>query len=269
MMTLWVQATLLLYVLSFVAYLRNLYVENKWVGRFAALCLACGLLLHYYALIERAKMLQGVPYEDLWGSLSLFGWMVGLTYLGLELVHRGRSVGPFVLPFVIILFSLSHIRNVSPHPTQARGAIFALHITLSILAYSAFALAAVLSAIYLVQNRLLRRHRAGGVFWRFPALDVLERMSRSSALVGILALVAGSVSGFIWAHRLKGHYWNGDPKEIISLMMVAFYVAYLLLSRRTAWRGARAAMLCMFNFVLVLFSYSIVNIYLSRYHRYY
>jgi ABC-type uncharacterized transport system permease subunit len=268
-MTILVQATVLLYVLSFAAYLRNLYVENKWVGRFAALSLACGLLLHYYALMERGRMLHGVPYEDLWGSLSFFAWMVGLIYLGLELVHRGRSVGPFVLPFVIILFALSHIRNVSPHPTPARGTLFALHITLSILAYSAFALAAVLSAIFLLQNRLLRQRKPGGMFWRFPALDVLERMSRSSALVGILALVAGTVSGFIWANRLHGHYWNGDPKEIISLVMLACYLAYLLVSRRTAWRGARAAMLCMLNFALVLFSYSIVNIYLSRYHKFY
>ena len=268
-MTILVQATLLLYVLSFAAYVRNLYVENKWVGRFAAVCLAGGLLLHYYALMERGRMLHGVPYEDLWGSLSFFGWMVGLTYLGLELVHRGRSVGPFVLPFVIILFSISHLRDVSPHPTPARGTIFALHITLSILAYSAFALAAVLSAIYLLQNRLLRRRKPGGTFWRFPALDVLERMSRSSALVGILALIAGTISGFIWANRLHGHYWNGDPKEIISLLMLVCYATYLMVSRQTAWRGARAAMFCMFNFALVLFSYSIVNIYLSRYHRFY
>jgi ABC-type uncharacterized transport system permease subunit len=268
-MTILVLSTLLLCVLSFAAYLRNLYVENKWVGRFAAICLGAGLLLHYYALLERARMLQGVPYEDLWGSLSLFAWMVGLIYLGLEMVHRGRSVGPFILPFVIILFSLSHIRNVSPHPTQARGALFALHITLSILAYSAFALAAVLSAIFLLQNRLLRRRRPGGVFWRFPALDVLERMSRSSALVGILALIAGSASGSIWAHRLHGQYWNGDPKEIISLLMVVCYAAYLMVSRRTAWRGARAAMFCMLNFALVLFSFSIVNIYLSHYHKFY
>lgn len=268
-MTAWVLATLCLYVLSFAAYLRNLFVENKMVGRFAALCLAVGLLLHYFALMERARMLQAVPYEDLWGSLSLFAWLLGAIYLGLEMVHRGRSVGPFVLPFVIVLFSLSHLRNVAPHPTQARGVLFALHVTLNILAYSGFALAAVLSAIYLLQNRLLRKRKPGGMFWRFPALDVLERMSRSSALVGVVALFAGTISGFIWANRLHGHYWNGDPKEITSLVMLAVYLAYLLVSRRTAWRGARAAMLCMFNFILVLFSYSVVNIYLSHYHRFY
>jgi len=268
-MTTWVLATLILYVLSFAAYLRNLFVENTWVGRFAALCLAVGLLCHYYALMERARMLHAVPYDDLWGSLSFFGWMLGLTYLALELVHRGRSVGPFILPFVILLFSLSHIRNIAPNPTPARGTILALHITLDILAYSAFALAFVLSFIYIVQNWLLRARKPGGIFWRFPALDVLERMSRSSVIVGVVSLIAGLVCGFIWADRLRGHYWNGDPKEIFSLLVLAVYLMYLIVSRRTTWRGARAAALCMGNFVLVLFSYSVVNVYMRSYHKFY
>lgn len=265
----WVLATLLLYLLSFAAYTRNLYVEDKWIGRLGAVCLAAGLGLHYLALMDRARVLHTVPYEDLWGSLSLFGWLLGATYLCLELVHRGRSVGPFVLPFVILLFSLSHLQSATFHIAPARGTLFALHVTLNILAYSAFALAFVLSAIYLLQNRFLRRRRPGGMFWRFPALDVLERMTRSSALVGVLALGAGMACGFVWANRLRGHYWNGDPKEITSMAMLLFYAAYLWLSRRTSWRGARASALCMFNFLFVLFSYSIVNVYLSRYHRFY
>jgi ABC-type transport system involved in cytochrome c biogenesis permease subunit len=268
-MTGWVLATLLLYVVSFAAYLRNLYVENRVVGLVAGASLAAGLLLHYFALLERARVLQAVPYEDLWGSLSLFAWLIGATFLGLELVHRGRAVGPFILPLVVILFSLSHFRDVAPHPTPARGPIFALHVTLNILAYSAFSLAFVLSVIYLIQNRLLRARKPGGMFWRFPPMDVLERMTRSSALVGVLALAAGIAFGFVWADRLHGHYWSGDPKEIISLLILAFYAAYLWLSRSTAWRGSRAAVVCMVNFVFVLFSYSIVNIYLSRYHRFY
>jgi ABC-type transport system involved in cytochrome c biogenesis permease subunit len=254
---------------SFAAYLRNLYVENRFVGLAAGASLAAGLLLHYFALIERARVLQAVPYEDLWGSLSLFAWLIGATFLGLELVHRGRAVGPFVLPLVVVLFSLSHFSEVSPHPSPARGALFALHVTLNILAYSAFSLAFVLSIIFLIQNRLLRRRKPGGMFWRFPPMDVLERMTRSSALVGVMALAAGISFGFVWADRLHGHYWSGDPKEIISLLILAFYAAYLWLSRSTAWRGSRSAVLCLVNFVFVLFSYSIVNIYLSRYHRFY
>jgi ABC-type transport system involved in cytochrome c biogenesis permease subunit len=272
-MTGWVLATLLLYILSFALYLRNLYVENRVIGLAAGAALLAGLVLHYFALMDRARALHAVPYEDLWGSLSLFAWLLGATFLGLELVHRGRAFGPFVLPLVIALFSLSHTRDVSPHAAPAsalaQGPIFALHVTLNILAYSAFSLAFVLSIVFLIQDRLLRTRKPGGMFWRFPPMDVLERMCRSAALVGVLALAAGITFGFVWADRLHGHYWSGDPKEIVSLLILAFYSTYLLISRSAAWRGSRAAVFCLVNFAFVMFSYSIVNIYLSRYHRFY
>jgi len=268
-MTTLVLATLLLYVASFAAYLWNLYSEHTAIGRIATTCLAAGLVLHYYALLERAHMLHAVPYEDLWGSLSLFAWLLGATYLSLELVHRSRGVGPFTLPFVIILFALSHTHDAVAHETPARGPLFALHVTLNILAYSAFALAFILSGIFLLQNRLLRGRKVSGVFWRFPTLDFLDRMSRSAVIVGVLALAAGVTFGFVWAHRLHGVYWSGDPKEVVSVLLFVIYAAYLWLGRTPAWRGARASALCVLNFVLVLFSYSIVNIYLSGYHRFY
>jgi len=268
-MTTLVLATLLLYVASFAAYVWNLYVEHPTIGRVASLCLAAGLVLHYYALLERAHAIHAVPYEDLWGSLSLFAWLLGATYLSLELVHQRRGVGPFALPFVIALFALSHFHRPVVHETTARGPLFALHVTLNILAYSAFALAFILSGIYLLQNRLLRDRKVGGMFWRFPTLDFLDRMSRSAVIVGIIALGLGVTFGFVWAHRLHGVYWSGDPKEVVSLLLFVIYAAYLLLGRTRAWRGARASALCVCNFVLVLFSYSIVNIYLSGYHRFY
>src|ERR1700683_1638546 len=268
-MTILVLTTLLLYVGSFAAYLWNLYSEHVAIGRIATMCLAAGLVLHYYALLERAHMLHAVPYEDLWGSLSLFAWLLGATYLSLELVHQRRGVGPFALPFVIALFALSHFHRPVVHETTARGPLFALHVTLNILAYSAFALAFILSGIYLLQNRLLRDRKVGGMFLRFPTLDFLDRMSRSAVIVGIIALGLGVTFGFVWAHRLHGVYLSGDPEEVVSLLLFVIYAAYLLLGRTRAWRGARASALCVCNFVLVLFSYSIVNIYLSGYHRFY
>ena len=36
--------------------------------------------------------------------LGAIGWLLALTYLGLELYHRQRSVGAFVLPFILVFF---------------------------------------------------------------------------------------------------------------------------------------------------------------------
>lgn len=268
-MTSLVLFTLLLYAVSFAAYVWNLYSKRTLVGVAATVALGGALVLHYYALLERSRAIHAVPYEDLWGSLSLFAWLLAATYISLEFVHRQRSVGPFVLPIAILLFALSHLRQAVPHAAPARGPLFALHVTLNILAYSAFALAFILSTIFLLQNQLLRRRKLNLVFWRYPSLDLLEWMTRSAVIVGLIALCAGASFGFVWAHRLRGHYWNGDPKEIVTLLLLLIYAAYLWLGRTPAWRGARASVLCMTNFLLVIFSYSIVNVYLSRYHRFY
>ena len=105
-------------------------------------------------------------------------------------------------------------------PTVPRGAIFAFHVTLNTWAYAAFALSFVLSVIYLVQDRVLRSRRLSVAFWRFPALDVLERMARSSVYVGLVALVFGVAMGLIWEHRLSGSYSFGDPKVIVTLAIL-------------------------------------------------
>ncbi len=262
--------TLLIYVVSFGLYTWNLYANKRGIGFAATISLGAGILLHYLALLERSRWVNSVPYQDWYGSMSLFGWLLAVTYLGLELFHRQRSVGPFVLPFVIVLFLAASIeRGGPPPPPPAHGPLFAFHVTLNILSYAAFTLAFVLSAVYLLQNHLLRDRKLGTVFWRFPALEVLEGMSRSSVIVGMSALGVGMTLGFMWANRIRGHYFSGDAKEIFTVIVFVLYAAYLWLSRKTAWRGARASLLCVLCYLFPVFSYTVVNLYLSHYHRYF
>ena len=194
--------------------------------------------------------------------MSLFGWLLALTYLGLEFFHRQRSVGAFVLPFVLAFFLAAQSRpGRPPSPTPAHGPVFAFHVTLSILAYAAFALSFVLSLIFLVENRLLRNRNLGDVVWRLPALELLERMSQSSVLVGLISIAIGTVLGFIWVDRLTGQYWYYDPKYVITLVVLLLYAVYLQLARTPAWRGARASRLCIFNFFVVILSFTVVNLF--------
>ena len=203
--------------------------------------------------------------------MSLFAWLLGITYLGLELFHRRRSVGAFVtLLLVAWMAGLGFITPGAPSVrVPARGPLFAFHVTLNTWAYAAFALSFVISLIYLAQDRLLRSRRLGAAFWRFPALDVLDRMARSSVYIGVIALVFGVGMGFVWEHRLRGTYSFGDPKVIVTITILGVYAAYLALSRNAQWRGARAALLCAMNFVIVMFSYTFVNLYLTKFHRFF
>ncbi len=243
--------TVLCYAVSWGFYLRLLYGARPVTGRAATVLLALGIVFHYFALLERSRWVHSVPYQDLHGAISLFAWLLALTYLGLELFHRQRSVGAFLLPFVLILLLAATLAHPAgpPRPPPARGSVFALHVTLSVLAYAAFALSFVLSFMFLAEERLLRSHKLGTIVWRFPALELLER--------------------FVSIDRLTGRVWRYDPKYLVTLLVVFLYAAYLYLGRTTNWRGARASKLCIFNFSIVLLSVSVVNLFLSRWHRFF
>src|SRR5580700_6212433 len=101
--------TIAAYVFSLGSYSRYLRAGKEISGRLGTVFLVLGLVAHYFALLERSRGSHTVPYHDLYGSMSLFGWLLALTYLGLEFYHRQRSVGAFAMPFVLIFFVAAHL----------------------------------------------------------------------------------------------------------------------------------------------------------------
>ena len=87
-------STLVAYVLSFVLYVLSLKTGKVLAGRLGTLLLGIGLVTHYFALLERSRGLHTVPYHDLYGSMSLFGWLLAVTYLSLELTTSSAPWEP-------------------------------------------------------------------------------------------------------------------------------------------------------------------------------
>jgi len=98
---------------------------------------------------------------------------------------------------------------------------------------------------------------------------LLERMSRSSVLVGLVSITIGTSLGFLWVYRLSDKYSFYDPKYAITLLVLILYAVYFRLARAAAWRGARASKLCIFNFVVVCLNFYVVNLFLTHNHRFF
>ncbi len=230
-------------------------------------CLAVGLTLHFADLELRARALGSVPYRTLEGSVSLFGWMLGIAYLALQVRHRERAMGPFLIPIVILSSAIGLLLppRISPPTEQTRGSLFAFHVTFAILAYAAFTFSFVLSLLYLIQNRQIRHKKTGVLFARLPALEVIGRMNRTSVSVGIAVLTVSLVLGGVWAHRVWDSLW--DPKIEWAAATLLVY-GFLLWMDRRGWEGTRVAVLSIFGFGVVVFSYTVVNLYFSHAHTF-
>src|SRR5215813_8292361 len=231
-----------LYVAAEVFAVASLRRPRPGLGRTGLVLLALGLALQFADLEVRARALGSVPYRTLEGSLSLFGWMLGIAFLALQIRHRERAIGPFLIPSVIVASGAGLLASSQvPAPTpETRGVLFALHVTFAILAYAAFTFSFVLSILYLIQNRQLRRRRIGLLFARLPALEVIGRMNRTSVSIGLAVLVFALLIGIVRARELWGTL--ADPKILWALITLAVY-AFLLWVDRRGWEGRRVALL--------------------------
>jgi ABC-type uncharacterized transport system permease subunit len=233
----------------------------------ATVCLGLGLAAQFADLELTARALHSVPYRTFGGSMSLFGWMLGVSYAALLFRHRERAIGPFLIPFVI-LFSLAGLlipMRSSVPAAETRGSVFALHVTFAMLGYAAFTFSFVLSILYLIQHRQIRRGRTGVLFSRLPPLEVIGGMNRTSVTIGLAVLAASVLFGLVWAHR----FWTtlSDPKIVWAVATLGLY-GFLLWMERRGWKGPRVAILSIFGYGLVLFSYTVVNMYFSREHAF-
>lgn len=256
---------LLVYVAAEALAIAHLRKNSPGYGRATTALLGVGMLLHFVALQIRARHLHSVPYRDLPDSMSLFAWMLAATYGILLIRHRERSTAPFLLPLVILFLAVSFLTPTRLRPANPKlaGSLFAFHVTLAILGYAALSLSFVLALLYLVQTRQLRRRKTGLLFSRLPALDVLDRLQRTTIGVGVLALSVASVLGGLWARKAWGTVW--DAKVVWTVLTILVY-AVVLLAGPLGLRGKKTAFLSIAGFWLILFSYTIVNLVFSQEH---
>ncbi len=247
--------------LSIVSLRKNSAPLSRWTTVF----LISGLVCHFAALELRARRIHSVPYGDLSDSMSFFAWMIAIAYVFLFFRHRERSTGPFLLPLVIIFQLVSLVTRPASLPARKEltGPLFAFHVTMAILAYAALSLSFVLALLYLVQNRQLRQRRTGLLFSRLPALDVLDRMEHTAVAVGVAALAVSLSLGMIWAQKNWGTVW--DAKLGATLLVLVVY-SVALFAAPLGLKGKKTAFVSIFGFSLVLFSYTIVNLFFSRGH---
>lgn len=263
--------SILFYLLSGGCYTSFLLTRKSWLGRAATGLLMIGLIVHFVALFQRASLVQSVPYKDLYGSMSLFAWELGFIYLILEAYHKQKSMSLFLLPIMIVLQVISTLVAKMPEPSRwTKGSLFAFHVNITMLAYSAFAISFIASTMYLIQYRGLRNHRPGRWLSLLPSLNLLERVTLTSVIIGIGALFTGILMGALWARqawREQPHPW--DAKITWSFLVLIVYSFYVFLQRRRGWRGQRSAWVAVGGFLVMLFSYTMVNLFFSRLHAFF
>ncbi len=211
-----------------------------------------------------------VPLSNVGEALSFFALCTVVVYAWLEARTGTQAMGIFIvgIAFAFQVAGSLAFEGFAPFPPELRSHWFGVHVVGTLLAFSAFAIAAVLSTLYLLLYRELHAGRPGYIYRRIPSLEALDRMAARAVALGFALLTAGIVTGSLWAHKVWGTYWSWDPKQCSSLTIWLVYAAYMWARWRRSWSARRVAYFAMAGFVVLVFTFVVLDRVLHTAHRF-
>ena len=219
---------------------------GRW-SQFGAWAVRLGWLLQTALLAVQAAHADGFPWTTWGGSLNLFVWLVVGVYLVWGCNSRYRLVGVGVMPLAALLLAGARLGGGTGLGGRSHysNLFLVLHVGLVLAAFAAFTLAAALSALYLWEERRLKRRSADILRLRLPSLLTLERLTARTIALALPALTLGILAG---ALRLRADGGGVDALMVVTTVTWGVYGGFLLL-RPT---GRRASYVALLGFALVI-----------------
>lgn len=242
----------------------------------AVLVQTTGLALRW---IESYQMGYGhAPLSNMYESLAVFSWTIGLFYLWIEWKFKNKTLGAFAVPFAF--FSMAYASFAPEISSEIKPLVPALqsnwllaHVMTCFVGYAAFAVACGIGIMYLLKNSYEEKNKGSkdqstGIMDSMPSLRILDDVIYKSIVFGFVWLSAGIITGAIWANESWGTYWSWDPKETWSLITWFIYAAAMHARFTKGWGGKRIAWIAILGMMSVIFTYYGVNFLLSGLHSY-
>lgn len=211
-----------------------------------------GILLHGILLYQNIVTDTGVNL-GVFSAFSLITWTILLLLLISSLSKPVENLGIVLLPLGALAVTLE-VRYFSVHLlTDTASTGLTIHILVSMLAYSFFALASVQAVLLAIQDHHLHHRHPGGFIRALPPLQTMETLLFEMIGAGFILLTLALMSGFtfledMFAQRLA-------HKTILSIT-AWFVFGTLLWGRfRFGWRGQKALIWTLSGFVVLMLAY--------------
>lgn len=200
------------------------------------------------------------PAQSVREAIGFLAFILTGGYLLASARYRLTIGGVVVMPVSLIMLVVARLTPAGTAPEDL-STLGRIHISLATIGVGVFALASALSAIYLVEERALKKKKFDALSFKDKGapLESLDRLANRLIWVGFPIFTVALVLGAIWVSKL------GESLDRLEYPLAAVtWLAYagLLLARQAyGWRGRRAAKLALLGFAAALL---VLVIYLVR-----
>lgn len=186
--------------------------------------LLAGFGLLTYGLSLRWQIAGRIPAANMFESLLFLSWGMGAFAILSMLVMRNRAIPLMASALGALALLLADVLPLDhfvrpPAPVLMDTIWMSIHVPVIMVSYSVLAFAMLVAHAQLAVLAFAPRQHG----W----VRAIDAMHYWCVHVGAVLLLAGIITGSMWAASSWGRYWGWDPKEVWSLIAFLGYLAIL------------------------------------------
>ncbi|MHB8534907.1 MAG: cytochrome C assembly family protein [Sulfuricaulis sp.] len=224
------------------------------IVKIGILTLGFGAVVLHAALLYTSLWHPGGLNLALTPAFSLVAWVIAVLYLITTISRPVDNLGILIMPMAGLMVLLEWLwpEKISIPLTSGLQAV---HIVVSILAYSLLSLAAVQSLMLLLQERHLRGKHPGGFIHALPPMQTMESLMFQMIGFGFALLTLTLISGAFFSDRIFGIPLKFTHHMVFAVLAWLVYAVLLIGRWRLGWRGRIAAHWTLGGIVLLILGY--------------
>jgi len=169
--------------------------------------LSGGFLIQTLGLNLRGAEIKACPLGNTFEIAQFISWSLVMLFFIIGPAFRLRLLGFFTAGLATILAGGSLLVPSwdQPYPAGIFGGNpwIELHAALAIFSYGVFAILALVSVMFLIQQRGLKKKQFKGVYQYLPSVQQLDLMAKRLLLTGVIVLTAALLFGAVfWVNNL-------------------------------------------------------------------
>lgn len=260
-----------LYLTTFIVYLLDFVKESKIFNRSKRITLFVTISIHLIYIFVRTFKFEHPPITSKYEILSILAFAIGFSFFLLELVSDVHKTGVFIIAISLFFQSLStiFIRDVFEVKEILRNNLLGLHVISALLGYAGFTVSAVYGILFSIMYKQIKLNKFGKIFDQLPSLELLEKLSFYSVIIGFILLTFAMSIGIIWLPQAFNDFTYLDPKLISTSIVWLIFGVGIMTKVVGNWYGKKVINFFLVGYIFAILSMFLANVIFSSFHSFY
>jgi ABC-type transport system involved in cytochrome c biogenesis permease subunit len=261
----------IVYLVTFLTYIYDFVEEKTPFKNAKRLVLFITLLIHFFYLLARTIEFNHPPITNKFEIFTVLAFSLACCYFVLELLTDIRGTGVFII-FLSLIFqivSAIFIQDLINVPEVLRNRMLGLHVVSALLGYAGITISAVHAILYLMLYNSLKSKKYGLIYNRLPNIEILEKLSFNSMVIGFILLTISIVIGVVWLPQAFPNFSFLDPKLVTTGIVWILYGGVILFKFTSNLYGKKLVNFSILGFIVAMFSLVLGNVLASSFHTFY